>query len=659
MTLRETHVEVDFIADADPLKQINQEINKTLHHTRLMGKAYDGLTDTSRAMLDEMKDGWNQQRTSLLKYRNDMVEVEYGYYKLARDAQFFKDNTTGYLKEVEKLGKTHKKITDQMMANNWMAKQSILQQVGAMANMSTQASKNIAAYKQMKNPLYLVNNAGLTLVDTMGKFANRSTAAAIALQRLGPTANMKELNDEIKRLNQGLGALPIVAIGAGLGAFFLYGALHKAAMGNKEYEKSFKTMVATLREAVQPMVDAFIAVMVPIYNFITAIARMVVEFNKAHPLLSKMLQGVVMLIPALTLLLLPLGLGIGLIKGYALAFSFLFRMIAPVITFIGTMSATVWIVAAALVALAVGLNYAWNHFAGFRNAVINTWNAIVAFLMPGIQAIKNFFLQIGMEIKTWWDQNSAVIIAGVMVVVNLIKGWIQQLAPIFAVAFGAIVVVVQTAWEFIKMAVKMAVDLILAVIKALAQFLTGDFAGAWQTLKDMSKQHLEAMKTAVVNIFNNIKSFLQGIDLVQIGKDIIQGLVDGMTAMLDKVLDIAAKIGNAVKGAVSKVLGVASPAKEMIKIGIFTGQGMQLGLQQSFPLVQQAAYEMGSIPMDYTPENSVSTTNNRSNRSVVYSPTIHVDGNSTNATNVRQQVKEVIEEQFNYLLALYNVEVDY
>ncbi|VXB67165.1 Tail length tape measure protein (fragment) [Bacillus mycoides] len=39
------------------------------------------------------------------------------------------------------------------------------------------------------------------------------------------------------------------------------------------------------------MPDAFAAVMIPIYNFISAIADLIIKFNKAHRVLARFIKG--------------------------------------------------------------------------------------------------------------------------------------------------------------------------------------------------------------------------------------------------------------------------------------------------------------------------------------------------------------------------------
>jgi phage-related minor tail protein len=69
------------------------------------------------------------------------------------------------------------------------------------------------------------------------------------------------------------------------------------------YTDSFETMLTTMREAFQPMVEVFADIMTPIYDFITAIGELMIKFNEAHPFLAKLIQGFFLLLPILFLIL--------------------------------------------------------------------------------------------------------------------------------------------------------------------------------------------------------------------------------------------------------------------------------------------------------------------------------------------------------------------
>ncbi|PDY51102.1 carbamoyl-phosphate synthase, partial [Bacillus cereus] len=100
------------------------------------------------------------------------------------------------------------------------------------------------------------------------------------------------------------------------------------------------------------------------------------KFNEAHPVLAKFIQGTMMLVPALTLILAPLAVGIGLLKGYRAALFLVWQMVKPLALGLMVVSPVAWAVAAAIAGLAVGFTYAYKNIEPFRKAVDNTVTAI-------------------------------------------------------------------------------------------------------------------------------------------------------------------------------------------------------------------------------------------------------------------------------------------
>ncbi|PFZ40683.1 tail length tape measure protein [Bacillus wiedmannii] len=50
-------------------------------------------------------------------------------------------------------------------------------------------------------------------------------------------------------------------------------------------------MIEKLTKALQCMPDAFAAVMIPIYNFISAIADLIIKFNEVYQVLARFIKG--------------------------------------------------------------------------------------------------------------------------------------------------------------------------------------------------------------------------------------------------------------------------------------------------------------------------------------------------------------------------------
>lgn len=268
-------------------------------------------------------------------------------------------------------------------------------------------------------------------------------------------------------------------------------------------------------------------------------------------------------------------------------------------------------------------------------------NAIVAFVNPMLA-----------KIKTFWAQNGQQIMMIVRMFMNIIKTVITSqmgyIKGIFQVAWAVISAAVKVAWGLIKIVVSTAMNFILGTIKAVLAVLRGDWQGAW-----------DAIKGIFINTWNDIKSIFQSMDLAQIGKNLINGLISGISSMTGAVRNAVMGIVNSVKNTFTGMLKIHSPSRLFMEYGINTVQGYTMGLDKQQQPLQQATYDMANIPASYTPQSSVTTTNNRSNRSLVFNPTIQVNASQGSDTSVKKQVQEALDEAYSYLQTVYDVGVDY
>lgn len=198
---------------------------------RRIREVYRGTSPEAQRMSSEIRSAFAQQRVAMNGHRDDMIKTQHGYFKLAQSSSEYAGTTKDFVKNIESMGKAHKKTMDGMMASNEMAKMSFYQTVGAMLNRSSQASKIGDNFTRMGNPLYSVNKPLLGIADGLNKIAMRGTPAATALRLLGPTANMKKLSDMTMMIQQGMMRFPAVALIAAAGAAVFYTLLFKAAMG--------------------------------------------------------------------------------------------------------------------------------------------------------------------------------------------------------------------------------------------------------------------------------------------------------------------------------------------------------------------------------------------------------------------------------------------
>jgi phage-related protein len=581
------------------LNTASRQITGMGQTVRSLTSNMSGLSERAQGMARDLRDSFRSSHRGTVEQREAQIELSHGYLELARNSDEYAGRTGDLMSALGDLGSQQRTLSQSMISNNVAVRTSFLQSIGAMLGASTQSSSIASNLERINNPLYNVNRGLLNVSDGMERMARNGAPAILALRQLGPTASMAQLQSQIRLINAGIMRMGMVALVAAGASILLYGALHKAAKAmNPEYGIAFANMLDKLKQAFQPMVDVFAAVMTPLYNFVAMIAEMAIKFNEAHPTLAKMIQGFLMLIPILTLILAPLAVGIGLFGGLSAALNAVWLIIGPMVVGFATMMGTVLLVAAVVVGLVAAFIYAWNNIEGFRNFITTAMESIKNAFMIAFNFVKDIVISVMSEvssflsgvlgdIKAFWDENGAAIMTIVKTYFTLIGAYISvvmsAIKAVFQIAWPIIVGVIKVAWALIQSVISTAINLVLGIISVAMKLLQGNWKGAWETIKGTAK-----------TIMDNIVGYFKGIDLVQIGKNIIQGLANGMASVVGtvkkKVAEIAALIPNGVK----KFLGIKSPSRVMMELGVNTGEGFQLGLKDQLAKIKAASLDMAS-----------------------------------------------------------------
>lgn len=208
-----------------------QSLGRLPKELRNMARGLGEMDAATRAAFNTVAQMYTDQRAKMQGFNRDQMQNKVGWIQLTAEAKNYQGTTAQFMAQVVELGAKEKAVNDARMKANEMGKMGILQQVGAMANLSTQASKISKIYDGMHNPLMRVNQAGLAIADGLNKMANMGTAAAIALRQLGPSANMKDLQDRIGVINQGIMRMQMVALAAAVALVGFTALMANAAMG--------------------------------------------------------------------------------------------------------------------------------------------------------------------------------------------------------------------------------------------------------------------------------------------------------------------------------------------------------------------------------------------------------------------------------------------
>lgn len=210
--------------------------------------------------------------------------------------------------------------------------------------------------------------------------------------------------------------------------------------------------------------------------------------------------------------------------------------------------------------------------------------------------------------------------------------------PIFKVAWEVFKVVFQTTFNVIKTifttvwnSVKIVFETILGVIKGIwdifAGIFTGDWNRVWEGIKgvfssiwngikglfgtllngmwELAKSIFTGLVSSVKSIFGNIPgaiskiwdkavNFLKNIDLVGIGKNIIQGLINGIGAMGDALWQAAKNIGNSFVSSIKSFFGINSPSRVMAGFGVNIGEGLVNGVDEMQEKVNESGKQISN-----------------------------------------------------------------
>ena len=240
------------------------------------------------------------------------------------------------------------------------------------------------------------------------------------------------------------------------------------------------------------------------------------------------------------------------------------------------------LIAAAIAAVVIGIKYLWDTNEGFRDAVMTVWNAILEVINSVVSEVSDFIMSIFGTVVTWWTENQELIQASAETVWNAIQTVIDAvmtyLGPLIEGTWANIQLAITTSWEVIKTVVETAINVVLGIIKAVMQIITGDWSGAWETIKGVFSTVWNAIQNVVQTIFTAIQSYIS--NTINAISSTISNVWNGISSTISNVLNgisntvsnvwtgIKNSIGNAINGAKDLVSSAISAIKGLFNFSV-------------------------------------------------------------------------------------------
>lgn len=226
----------------------------------------------------------------------------------------------------------------------------------------------------------------------------------------------------------------------------------------------------------------------------------------------------------------------------------------------------------------------WNGLKTYFTTLLNVyktlfttiWNAIKSVTTTVFNAIKSFLITIWNGIKT----SVSAVVNGIKTVITTVWNGIKTVT---STIFNAVKRVITTAWNNIKSATSSIVNGIKTTVTSI-----------FNNMKSAVSTAMNNVKTTISKIWNNVMSFFKGIDLTTIGKNIIEGLINGIKGMATKVVDSVKSVVNGAIDGAKKLLGIHSPSRVFRQIGVWTVQGFANGISETQSTAEKAMQTVGT-----------------------------------------------------------------
>ena len=429
----------------------------------------------------------------------------------------------------------------------------------------------------------------------------------------------------------------------------------------KAIEDMDQDPTAQIRQALNDTLAVLTPVLLKISEFIADVAKWISENKVLAAVIVSISAALGILVGAFALLMPAIGSLVGLWPLLVAGFG---AIGAPILIAIAAIAG----LATAFVALWQNSETFRNNLTGVFESIkavaVTVFETVASFIGEKIAQIKSFWDTEGAQIL----QAAENIFNGIMAVIEFVMPAIKLIIDIVWTAIkqvitGALDVImgaikifsglftgdIGKMWEGVKQLFFGAINLIigwisltfvggirsllanlgksaLSLVKGMWDNIAGIFksmGGSIRSLTDDTlskvigffrnfvtnvKTQMNNAKQGVIDIWNKAVSFLTNINLKQIGKDIIQGLINGIGSMGSFVTEKIKEIANSIPEWMKKILGIHSPSRVMKEIGKWTGQGLADGIESTTSVNKKVMKELGDVIINATKNNASAVT---------------------------------------------------
>jgi phage-related protein len=163
-------------------------------------------------------------------------------------------------------------------------------------------------------------------------------------------------------------------------------------------------------------------------------------------------------------------------------------------------------------------------------------------------------------------------------------------------ALIAVVILIINHWDDLGKAFKAFADKFVGFFTGIGDIFKKAFAGV----------SFSGLFDAFKNMINNILNFARGLGgtFLQIGKDIVQGMINGIGSMISSAINAVKNVASAITNGIKSALGINSPSRVFMAVGSGLTEGLVKGIDKTAYLAVNSVKDLGKslqVPMELSP----------------------------------------------------------
>ncbi|MFZ7936211.1 phage tail tape measure protein [Bacillus thuringiensis] len=307
------------------------------------------------------------------------------------------------------------------------------------------------------------------------------------------------------------------------------------------------------------IISAAISVAIPIIQLLGQVISIIA--TTVIPLILQIVQAVFPVIVSIIQAAIPVAVAI--IQGLA---TIITGVVIPAIQFILSIVQAVFPAIMGIITSAIGIitNIIKLFTAVLQGDWSGAWNAVKGITSSAMSLIGN------------------IIQGAINLIKSVVTSGLNLVQSIFSSVLSAIGSLVNSIFSGIGSVISSTMSAAGSIISAM-----------WNAASSATSSILNAIYNTVTQIFNNVTSFLSGINLGDIGRNMMQGLLDGISGMAGAIWGKITEIGNGIKDKISGLLSIHSPSRWFRDfIGVNMMKGWINGIDSMKSAVQRTTGEM-------------------------------------------------------------------